>query len=112
MSKKLAAAIAVAAGVLIMPNMAQANGVVSNLQSISNIGQVHQIKNNGHHNHRRARHNRHKKHRHFGGHFYFGHDYYGRPSYHSCRRLKRRAYATGSRYWWKRYRRCMNRNYY
>ncbi|MEM7301316.1 MAG: hypothetical protein AAF468_09560 [Pseudomonadota bacterium] len=51
---------------------------------------------------------------HFGGHgHYHGHVYrphYGSP-YRACRWLKRKARYTGSRYWWKRYRRCI-RAYY
>jgi hypothetical protein len=38
--------------------------------------------------------------------------YHGDYRYRPCRWLKRRAHMTGSPYWWRRYRRCMRRNYW
>ncbi len=38
--------------------------------------------------------------------------YHGHRRYRPCRWLKRRARITGSPYWWRRYERCMSRNYW
>lgn len=55
-----------------------------------------------------------------GGHHYDGHYgyygyydygplyYYGGDTYGECRSLRRRAVRTGSRYWWRRYRDCVD----
>ena len=43
------------------------------------------------------------RHRHFRFHGYW--DHYP-VYYHGCYWLKKKAYRTGSRYWWKRYKRC------
>lgn len=45
--------------------------------------------------------------------YYGGPYYYDRPYYYRgpCRWLRRRAVRTGSRYWWRRYRRCVRRHY-
>ncbi|MEI9900286.1 MAG: hypothetical protein WDN31_09365 [Hyphomicrobium sp.] len=50
-----------------------------------------------------------------GGRFYGGYPFYGYGGYYygdydngySCAWLKRRAQATGSRYWWARYAECL-----
>lgn len=41
-----------------------------------------------------------------------GHGYHRRYGTRRCRWLRRRARWTGSNYWWRRYRRCMRRNYW
>ena len=117
---KLVTAIAVATGILLMPNMAMAGGTFSSVKSIQNQGSVIQVKETrrngrGVRKHRKLRkkgHGHHNRHRHAGGHFFFDYDYYGDHAYRSCRYLKRKARYSGSRYWWKKYRRCMNRHYY
>ncbi|MEM7778111.1 MAG: hypothetical protein AAF732_21215 [Pseudomonadota bacterium] len=49
----------------------------------------------------------------FGIHVHIGHGpHWGHyPRRFRCRWLRRRAMITGSPYWWRRYRRCMWRNY-
>ncbi|MEP0943836.1 MAG: hypothetical protein ABJH63_07700 [Rhizobiaceae bacterium] len=111
---KLITVIAVAASVLIMPNVSAAAGTFSNAQAFNDSAQVIQIKETRQRNRGRARHNRkhNRKHsRHVGGHFFFDHDYHGGYAHHSCRRLERKAYRTGSRYWWNKYRFCMRHRY-
>lgn len=113
MTTKLVTAIAIAAGVLIMPNVAQANGATAGLQGMENVSQIEQVKDTRKRNRGRAHRNRHhNKHRKFGGHFYVQHDFYGHNPYRSCRSLKRKARHTGSRFWWRKYRNCMERYYY
>lgn len=82
MTMKTVTAIALAASVLAMSGAAEAGGK-----------------------------KRHFKHGGHGIHFIFDQDYYGHKPRRSCRWLKRKAYYSGSRYWWKRYRRCVNRYY-
>ena len=107
--------IAVAASVLSMPTVSKAAGIFNNVQAVSDAGQVIQIKESRRRDRGRARHKRHnRKHRHnrhVGGHFFFDHDLHGDYPYRSCRRLKRKAYYTGSHYWWKKYRICMRNRY-
>lgn len=112
MSKSIVAAIAIAAGVLMAPNGAQAAGPIGNQQALFEANQVVQIKQTRRHKKRHVRKHRHRNHRHVGGHFFFGHGYHDRPYYRSCRFLKRKAYRTGSRYYWRKYRNCMDRYYY
>ncbi|MEP1208156.1 MAG: hypothetical protein ABJM29_00330 [Rhizobiaceae bacterium] len=112
MSKSIVAAIAITAGVLIAPMNAQAAGPIGNQQALTETSQVQQIKQSHRHKKRIFRKKHRRGHRHVGGHFFFGHDYHDRPYYRSCRYLKRKAYRTGSRHWWRKYRRCMDRNYY
>ena len=110
---RLITAIAVAAGILIMPNVAQAAGTFSSVASTDNPGQVLQIKETRRHNSGRQRKHRSNRHnRHAGGNFHFGSDYYDGHVYRSCRFLKRKARYSGSRYWWNKYRNCMDRRYY
>lgn len=96
MTMKIVTAIAVAASVLVMSNAAEAGGKRNGIHASDSFHSV--------------QHKRHHKRGGFKRHFYF--DHYGYNPGHACRRLKRKAYYTGSRYWWKRYRHCMNRYYY
>lgn len=102
---KFITTIAVAAGILIAPNVAQAAGTFSNVKAINDAGQVIQVKQS-------RRHNRRHHNRHAGGRFFFDHNFHGDYPYRSCSRLKRKAFYTGSNYWWKKYRRCMSNRYY
>lgn len=55
-----------------------------------------------------------KKKRHHRNHRYW-HGYNDFGSYHyggNCRYYKKKARWSGSRYWWKKYRRCMRRNHF
>ena len=99
MTIKIVTAIAVAASVLAMSSVAEAGGKRHGFNSSDSFQTV------GHKRHGKRRHS--KRHFHFSDHFYDGH----RP-YRTCRRLKRKAYYTGSRYWWKKYRRCASRYAY
>ncbi len=115
MSKSIVAAIAIATSILIAPNGAQAGGLIGSQQSLTTLNQVQQVKQSRRHkkrNFRHNRHNRHRNHRHAGGNYFFGGHYFDGHSYRTCRRLKRKAYHTGSRYWWNKYHRCMDRNYF
>ncbi|MEM9331677.1 MAG: hypothetical protein AAGA53_10145 [Pseudomonadota bacterium] len=79
MTRKIITAVAVAASVLATVSVAEAGG-----------------KNKG---------------RHFGGKHFYGHvwhDYYGHRPVHNCRYFLKKAQYTGSPYWFKKYRRCIN----
>ena len=112
MSKAFFAAISIATGILLAPHSVLAAGPTSHQQSVSETSQVVQVKESRRIKKRFGRRHRHGHRRHIGGHFYFDHGYYDRPFYRSCRHLKRKAYRTGFRYWWKRYRNCMYHHYY
>jgi hypothetical protein len=110
---KLITAIAVATGVLIMPNTSLAAGLVGAMASVENAGQIIQIKETRRRKPGRSRNQRHNRHnRNAGGHFYFGPDFFDGHIYRACRQLKRKARYTGSRYWWNQYRRCMDHRYF
>ena len=101
MTLKILTAIAVATGVLAMSNAAEAGG--KKRHGFHGHDHVKSVQHKRHHKHRRYN----RRDRHFS--IDFGNYHY--PSVHSCRRLKKKAYYTGSRYWWKKYQRCINRYY-
>lgn len=57
---------------------------------------------------------RHHRHRGWGGVYFAAPLYYGAYDYGygDCRWLKRKAWRTGSSYWWRRYNRCVDRSYW
>lgn len=104
---KTLSALAVAIGMLIATAPAQAGSSPIGISvqkadfetsSLIKVG----LKQAHHRKFKRSR--RGYRHRHFN----FGHGWYG---YRGCGHLYRKARWTGSRYWWKQYRRCVAYHY-
>lgn len=96
MTKKILSTIAFAVGILAVTSTAEANNMRTGTIVADNTFEVIQIKNK-HRGNKHRRHNRHWGH----GHFEF------RP--HGCGYFYRKARRTGSRYWWRKYDRCVDR---
>ncbi len=62
----------------------------------------------------RGGHHHHRRHRGWGGVYFAAPLYYGDYGYGygDCHWLKRKAWRTGSSYWWRRYNRCVDRSYW
>ncbi len=102
MTTKIVTAIVLAASVLVVSSAAEAG---------QRRHGGHKVERHNKHFNKHNRHNRHdrwnKHRRHHNGHFgiYFGYE----DPYELCAYYKRKAYHTGSRYWWKKYKRCIRR---
>lgn len=100
MLKSVLIASALGLGALLVPlEPAAAAPPVAKIETPSGVTEA----GRRHHKwHRHRHHHRRGWHRHSGFHFYIGPRYYGGR----CAWLRHRAVATGSRYWWRRYRWC------
>lgn len=99
MTKKILTAIALTVGIVSIGSTAQAGNFRSAAIFADNGFEIIEVKNK-HGGKKHRKHNRHWGH----GHFEF------KP--HGCGYYYRKARRTGSRYWWKKYDRCVDRYEY